>query len=266
MTSLGLICPPDQPPERLREVATTADEAGVSELWLWEDCFAPGGMTAAAVALAATPRLRVGVGLFPAPLRNVALTAMETATLARMFPDRLLPGIGHGVQNWMGQAGARVASPLTLLSEHTDALRHLLAGEEVSLVGRYVSLDAVQLRWPPPPVPLLVGAEGPKTLALAGQVGDGVILTGGLSPARVRESVTIAQQARVDAGVERPLDVVAFLTVPVGIGDDELASRAREYTDAGATRVAVCGLGAAGPPDDSARILDLVQTVAAAGD
>jgi len=51
------------------------------------------------------------------PLRNVALTAMEIATLARLFPGRLTAGIGHGVQDWMGQAGAKVESPMTLARE-----------------------------------------------------------------------------------------------------------------------------------------------------
>ena len=57
----------------------------------------------------------VGIGVLPVPLRNVALTAMETATLHRLFPGRLTVGVGHGVQDWMGQVGARPESPVTLL-------------------------------------------------------------------------------------------------------------------------------------------------------
>ena len=40
---------------------------------------------------------------------------MEIATIERLFPGRFVPAIGHGVQRWMGQVGARVESPLTLL-------------------------------------------------------------------------------------------------------------------------------------------------------
>lgn len=262
MTSLGLIFPPDQPPERLEQVARAADGGGIEELWLWEDCFAESGMATAAAVLAWTERLRVGVGLFPVPLRNVALTAMEIATLARMFPDRLLPGIGHGVLSWMGQVGARAASPLTLLREYGTALRRLLDGEEVTTEGRYVHLDAVQLRWPPPSVPLLVGAEGPKTLALAGEIGDGIILTGSTPIASVREAIAIAQAARTDAGIQQPLDVVAFLSVPAQIDAPALTSRVHEVFEAGATRIAICGVSDDGPPDGSESILDLVDVVA----
>jgi alkanesulfonate monooxygenase SsuD/methylene tetrahydromethanopterin reductase-like flavin-dependent oxidoreductase (luciferase family) len=153
---------------------------------LWEDCFLSGGVSAATAALAWTQRLRVGIGIMPVPFRNVAAVAMEIATLSRLFGDRYLPGIGHGVQEWMGQVGARAGSPLTLLREHATALRSLLRGEEVTVSGRYVQLDAVRLDWPPiTPPSLYVAATGPKTLALAGEVGDATVLAGGTSPADV---------------------------------------------------------------------------------
>ncbi len=82
--------------------------------------------------------LTVGLGVLPAPLRNVVITAMEIATLEAMFPGRLRVGIGHGVQNWMRQAGAAAASPLTLMREYVTALSDLLAGRSVTVDGRYV--------------------------------------------------------------------------------------------------------------------------------
>jgi len=145
MTTLGAVFLPQMPPEQLKAAARAADNAGLEELWLWEDCFFESGIAAAAGALAWTERVRVGIGLLPVPLRNVAVTAMEMATLHRMFPRRVQIGVGHGVQDWMGQAGARVASPLTLLREHLIALRALLSGKEVTTDGRYVRLDRVAL-------------------------------------------------------------------------------------------------------------------------
>lgn len=189
MTALGAVFLPQLPPERLRSVAVAADEAGLEELWLWEDCFRESGIAAAAAALAWTSRLRVGVGLLPVPLRNVALTAMEVATLARMFPDRLHLGVGHGVQSWMEQVGARVESPLALLEEYIVALRALLRGERVTVSGRYVRLDAVALDWPPASPPaILAGAIGPRSLKLVGEVADGTIRTGGTPPERVPDA------------------------------------------------------------------------------
>jgi alkanesulfonate monooxygenase SsuD/methylene tetrahydromethanopterin reductase-like flavin-dependent oxidoreductase (luciferase family) len=70
MTTLGAVYLPYNPPERLRSVVKAADEVGLEELWLWEDCFLQGGIASMAAALGWTERLRVGVGLLPVPLRT----------------------------------------------------------------------------------------------------------------------------------------------------------------------------------------------------
>ena len=117
---------PTLPPERLRSLATAVEAAGLDELWVWEDCFKESGVASAAAALAWTDRITVGIGILPVPLRNAAVCAMEIANLERMFPGRLIAGLGHGVQAWMGQVGAKAASPLTLLEEYATAVRRLL--------------------------------------------------------------------------------------------------------------------------------------------
>lgn len=217
---LGITYVPYRPPEELRELATTTEAVGLDELWVWEDCFKQSGVAAAAAALAWTDRLRVGIGLLPTPLRNVALTAMEIATIERLFPGRLIPGIGHGVQDWMGQAGARAASPVTLLREYASALRRLLAGEQVSVDGRYVRLDAVKLDWPPDPPPLLaIGADGPKSVAVAGELGDIFLLSAARSEAQIQTARRI-----LDEQAAGPHEVVAALIVATG-------PRARERVD-----------------------------------
>jgi alkanesulfonate monooxygenase SsuD/methylene tetrahydromethanopterin reductase-like flavin-dependent oxidoreductase (luciferase family) len=258
MVNLGVIFPPDQPPERLREVALAAEESGLRELWLWEDCFAESGIATAAAVLAWTERLRVGIGLLPVPLRNVALTAMELATLARLFPGRLVPGVGHGVLDWMGQVGARAASPMTLLSEYATALRELLHGQTVSTSGRYVTLDAVGLTWPPDPVPpVLVGAVGPRTLALAGAVGDGVILTGETGVEQLPEAVRQVRSAShsgtpshsgAASSSDAAPEVVVFVTVPDRPAAAEVAGLVGRYVAAGATTVALLSVGEDAPP------------------
>jgi alkanesulfonate monooxygenase SsuD/methylene tetrahydromethanopterin reductase-like flavin-dependent oxidoreductase (luciferase family) len=188
MTCLGVVFPPDLPPERLRDVVRAADDCGLDELWLWEDCFKESGVATAAAVLAWSTRLRVGVGILPVPLRNVALTAMEIATLERLFPGRPRMGVGHGVLDWMGQVGNRAESPMTLLREYVTTLQALLSGERVTVEGRYVKLDDVVLDWPPLHRPeLLVGAIGERTLKLSGDLADGTILTGGTSPQQVEE-------------------------------------------------------------------------------
>jgi alkanesulfonate monooxygenase SsuD/methylene tetrahydromethanopterin reductase-like flavin-dependent oxidoreductase (luciferase family) len=263
MTSLGMIFQPSFAPERLRGAARRAEEAGIDELWVFEDCFKESGIATMVAALAATDRLRIGVGILPMPLRNVAITAMELATIERLFPGRARFGVGHGVLDWMGQVGGRVASPLTLMREYVPALQQLLAGAEVTADGRYVHLDAVRLEWPPEGrVPVLAAGEGPKTIALTGTVADGTVLTTGTTPAMVRAAVERIAAARVEGGRPGQHEVVVFVNAEFGEGaaermeaefdlwslsgerrfaatgsDAEIEATVRTFLDAGATTV-----------------------------
>ncbi|GAB3700810.1 LLM class flavin-dependent oxidoreductase [Mariniluteicoccus flavus] len=217
-TRLGLaLVPDDIAPERMVPLARACDPH-LDDVWVWEDCFKESGIAAAAAILASAERVRVGIGLLPTPLRNVALTAMEVATLARMFPGRLVPGVGHGVQEWMDQVGAKVESPLTLLEEYAGALRRLLAGENVTVEGRYVRLRDVGLHWPPPPVELWAGGTGPKTVALCGRVGDGLLLpwTG---RATLAERVKLASETHGG-----PIPTAVTVIVATGDGAREQAA------------------------------------------
>ncbi|MFF4251500.1 LLM class flavin-dependent oxidoreductase [Streptomyces sp. NPDC001663] len=259
MTGLGAVFRPQLPPERLRDVARLADESGLEELWLWEDCFREGGISTAAAALAWTERVRVGVGLLPVPLRNVAITAMEIAALHRMFPGRPVVGVGHGVQDWMGQVGARVESPVTLLREHLLALRALLGGERLTTKGRYVRLDDVALDWPPAgPVPVIAGATGPRSLRLAGEAADGTILTASTTADGVRQARQLIQQGRESAGRTEPHEVVVYLLTATG--PDAAARLRAELVDEGLESVPE--LGVAG---DAGAVAKAVQRLAEAG-
>ena len=279
---LGVIYCPTFHPDGLRGVATAAEAAGVDELWFWEDCFQQGGIAQVAVALAATERVRVGVGLVPAPLRNVAAAAMEFATLDAMFPGRVRIAVGHGVQSWMRQAGAAVASPMTLLREYVTALQALLAGQTVSLTGRYVNLDAVRLEFPPEHhLPVLIGGTGPKTLRLAGEIADGVVVDGRYSTRTVHAALEHVAAGRTDAGA-RPFSTVLFLACApgedsastlaaeaerqevaaddvfgVGGSAEQISAGLGAYRDAGVDTIALQPLGA---------LADMGQFVATAAD
>jgi 5,10-methylenetetrahydromethanopterin reductase len=175
--AVGLCFDRTFPPALVPGFARRLDEGGADQLWIIEDCFYTAAVSLAAAALTATERLQVGLGILPAVARNPAVTAMEIATLCALAPGRVLPGIGHGVQDWMEQMGARTASPLTTLEEVIVAVTRLLRGERVTMHGRHVHLDGVQLDRPPAdPPPVLAGVRGPRSLAMAGRVAGGVVL------------------------------------------------------------------------------------------
>jgi alkanesulfonate monooxygenase SsuD/methylene tetrahydromethanopterin reductase-like flavin-dependent oxidoreductase (luciferase family) len=201
-------------PAGLPAFAREVERLGADDLWVVEDLGWNGGISAAAVALGATERLRVGLGIAPAPLRSPALLAMEVATLARVHPGRFVAGIGHGVREWMQQLGVAPRSPLALLEETLTAVRALLRGEEVSLDGRELRLDGVRLVHPPAPEavpPVIAGVVSPKSLELAGRAAQGTLVAEGHGPDDLRNVRAAAE--RGGAASDHALTVFAFLGV-----------------------------------------------------
>jgi 5,10-methylenetetrahydromethanopterin reductase len=176
------------PTERVLELAPDIDAAGLDEIWICEDLGRNGGIAQAGLALAATQNARVGFGIAPAAVRNVAYFAMEIASLCRAYPGRFLAGIGHGMPDWLQQVGAHPGRLLPCLEEVTLVVNRLLRGESVTFHGEYVHIDDVRLRYPPsyrPPISL--GVRGPRGVELAKRVADGLILAEGSGPAYVRK-------------------------------------------------------------------------------
>ena len=187
---VGVLLPRDLPAAQVLPFARRAEELGFDELWVVEDLGFRGGVAQAGAVLAATRRLTVGIGIMPAGARNAAFAAMELATLAQLFPGRLIAGIGHGMPDWMRQAGAWPASPLTLLREYTVAVRALLRGEPGPPPGRYVDVAGTVIGEKPEVVPAVVlGVRGPRSLAVAGQVADGVLLAEPATPPYITASL-----------------------------------------------------------------------------
>lgn len=256
----------ERPPDQLVAFARDAEAIGLDEIWIVEDCFWAGGLTAVAVALAATERVQVGMGIVPAVARNAAIAAMELGGLARMFPGRVVAGFGHGVADWMRQIGALPPSQLAALDETIDAVRRLLDGERLTVSGRHVTLDDVQLVFPPgrrPPI--VVGVTGPKGIDLAARVADGLLLPEGSSAPYVQAAVS---------RLGRPASCVVYVLFAIdddrevaraavsssvdefapGVRDERLAKLGIDQQVAAGERIDRYAV--AGTPDDCARAID----------
>jgi len=256
---IGAMFPPSRPLRELPAAARSLERLGYDELWIAEDCFAHAGFASAATALAHTTRLSVGIGLLPAPIRNVAVAAMELGSLAQLHPGRVHAAFGHGVEAWMRQIGARPRNRLDALREVVSATRALLTGETVVARGSHVVLDHVALDHPPGrPPPILIGTTGERGISLAGAVADGVLLPEGSAPAAVSWATT---------SFERPIaaTVYAWLRVEAerGTALGRVRPVVRAWRDARAypNLLARSGLTPTGDVRD-----DELRTIAVAGD
>ncbi|MFD7026237.1 LLM class flavin-dependent oxidoreductase [Promicromonospora sukumoe] len=210
MTSpqIGVVLPRDLPAAQVLPYARAAERLGFDELWVVEDLGYRGGLVQAAAVLGATERLRVGIGILPAAVRNPAFAAMEIATLEQLHPGRTDVGVGHGMPGWMRQAGAWPERPLTFLAEYVTTLRALVSG------GHFGEVRLDPSAVPDVVPPLLLGVRGPRSLAASGRVADGTVLAEPVGP----EYAAAALEAVAPQGEHR---LVAY---NIGAVDDDAAA------------------------------------------
>lgn len=228
---VGLVLGSHMPPELIRDTAVLAERLGYGELWFSEDCFFTGAPSGVAAALAATERLPMGLGIVSAMTRHPALFAMEAATLSRLFPGRVWPGIGLGVPLWLDQMGLRPASPLTALRECMTGVRRLLDGERVTEAGRYFDFVDVELTHKPQErLPLYMGLVNEKGLRLSGELADGTVLSVLAGVDYIRWARRIVDEAAAAAGRSGRHRLVTYVLFSVDADPAAAREAVREAT------------------------------------
>ena len=174
---------------------------GYTDFWAGESDRAD-GFTPLALASTAEPPLQLGTAIVPVFTRGRALLAQSAATMADAAPGRFTLGIGASspaiVHGWNATS---YGDPLGRVRATTAYLRAAFEGDKMAGGFRLASL-------PEQPPGIAVGALQPKMLRLAGEVGDGVVLTS-LAASDVTRLLEHVDPQR------RPFTVVAWVTVCV---------------------------------------------------
>ncbi|HXP56232.1 MAG TPA: LLM class flavin-dependent oxidoreductase [Streptosporangiaceae bacterium] len=197
-------------------LARACDSLPVAEMWITEDYFERGAFAVAGAVLAATQRVRVGIGVVNPWTRHPVLTAMEAAALAEIGPGRVLLGLGASNARWMGeQLGLPFERPLSHLLGSVAIIRTALAGRPVDQEWCGQRLAARLAFTPPGPIPIALGVKGERALQAGARAADVLLLSALSSPDYVRWVRTVV-------GPEPRLDVLA------GVSLDDDAPRARD--------------------------------------
>lgn len=140
-----------------------------------------------------TSRIRFGPRVTNPLTRNPMVTASAIAGLDELSKGRAILGIGTG-DSAAFHTGNRPAS-VKKLGEYALAVRGLLRGEEITYNGKQL-----RLMWTKRNVPIYLAAAGPKTLRLAAQIADGIIIGTGVSPDIVKATLATIHDAAKEAG------------------------------------------------------------------
>ncbi|MCW2522301.1 MAG: hypothetical protein JWO63_636 [Frankiales bacterium] len=180
-------------PRDLVEYAVQAEAVGLDSVsisdhfqpWQHDGGHAPFSMSWLAAVGERTERVQLGTSVLTPTFRyNPAIVAQAFGTLACLYPDRVMLGIGTG-EALNEVSVARLEWPdfkerFARLREAVDLMRALWAGERVTFDGEfYQTTDATVYDRPASSVPIYIAAGGPLVARYAGRVGDGFICTSG---------------------------------------------------------------------------------------
>ena len=191
----------DLPVRTFAELAAVADEAGFDQVWVSHDLFWRSAPVLVAAAAAETRQIQLGIGIMNPFSAHPSELAMHAATLQELSGGRFLLGLGAGAEDFLGWAGLARPRPLAASRAAVIACRALLQrrspAEDPAVPGGWQ--PEARLRFDGPPVPVYLGAMGPRMLALGGEIADGVL---GLSfpPERAAASAAIVRDAALAAG------------------------------------------------------------------
>jgi len=184
-------------PHNLKETAASArlaedlgfDYIGIPDSQsLWRELY-----LSLSVVAGATSKVGIGPTVTNALTRHPAVAASAIATLNEMSGGRAYFGIGSG-DSAILNLGLRPAR-LKEVQEYIEAMRAILSGQTYEYKGR-----EIHVQWSENPVPIIMSAEGPNTLALAGSIADAVIVHSGLSKEVLADTIDRIREGERTAG------------------------------------------------------------------
>ena len=214
--SFGVTVLPDPPASRLVELMKLGEDNGFEIGWtydshvLWQDSF-----PLLTMAIQATSRMKFGHQVTNPGTRDPTVVASLYATLHDISDGRMVMGIGRGdsARRYIGQQPVKVAEFETALR----MMKPFMNGQEVHWNDKDLQLKWVRPELPQ--IPMWVSGYGPKALAVAGRVGDGVIIQLA-DPEIIQWIMATARTAAEEAGRD-PSELKCIVCAPSHVGPIE---------------------------------------------
>jgi 5,10-methylenetetrahydromethanopterin reductase len=170
--------------------AQEAAASGAKSLWMADHLGYREPIVSCLGFASAIPDVRVVPTAVSPYLRHPMPTAMQMATLAEAAPGRVALALGSGNPLFLAESGEAIEKPVAVAREFIAALRALWSGEPVEQEATRFRLRGARMMFEPPSaIPLYLAPMKPQMLALAGKIADGVVLSAGVSPGFVGESL-----------------------------------------------------------------------------
>jgi 5,10-methylenetetrahydromethanopterin reductase len=212
-------------PATIGQIAAAAERAGFSAVFVAEGH--GDALTLCYPVAAATSRVVIGTAIANAALRPPVLAAKTAVLLDQASGGRFVLGLGTANAIMNGRFGIAPFAPLPMIEEYVQVVRAVLAGAPCGYEGEVYQTGMVPLDAPPvrTELPIYLAALGPRMLALAGRLADGVVLNL-MSPAQAGQAASIVRTAAAQAGRDPSAVRVACVVHCCLSGDADAAAAA----------------------------------------
>ena len=213
-------------PPLFGDMVEEIDALGFDHLWLTDSSLhARNSYACLTLAAMRSSRLTLGTAVTNPLTRHPAITAASTATVDEISGGRMILGIGAGDRPLLA-LGMKPAS-VDSLRASIAAIRALWSGAHVDIEDPAFALHDAHLRIPArEDIPVYISASGPRTLELAGEVADGVILLVGLFPEALAWALEHIDRGAAKAGRDRP-DIAVFAYGAIDENEERALGSAR---------------------------------------
>ena len=201
--AVGVWVFPDAPAPALVELARHVEELGLDELWVGDEGPARDPFAVLAAAAVATERIRLATGITNPYVRHPGAAAASMLTIHELSGGRAVLGVGAGGRMSLAPFGLQAVRPVERVRQFLDIARAAATGQPTE--GYSPTDVAVTEAASGAPLPLYVGARGPKLNRLASERADGAFVAG-MPPFRYPEVVGWARSVR-------PIDIALYPSV-----------------------------------------------------
>jgi len=195
MAEYGIAMDGRAPIASIAAQAQAAEEGGASTLWIACHLFLRDPVTTAALALAATKKIRIALMAMSPYSTHPVYIAMAAASLEEMYPGRVILCLGAGAPADLAAAGIDSPRPLVTIAEAVKICRQLFSGEMAGFEGQVFKVSGRRLANGGRDIPIVVAASRPNMLKLAGRDSDGVLISAATSPPFVKACLDHAAPA-----------------------------------------------------------------------
>jgi 5,10-methylenetetrahydromethanopterin reductase len=183
------------------EVAREAEAAGADSLWFAQHMGYREAMIMAAAVAGATKSSKLTPTAITPYLWPSLPTATSLATLDELAPGRIQIAVSVGNLLNLEESGLAAVKPVRVIREYVQNVRSLLSGEVVYSDGEIENLRGAHMEFGKGiDIPVYVASTGPKIMKLAGQIGDGILLSAGLTHAYTRRCLEAVAAGASEAG------------------------------------------------------------------